>query len=355
MPDLKGIRDKIDRLDIRILELLDSRVELAAAIWKIKSKKGRPVLDPNREAAIIAKLKKLDKRLPDKSVESIFKEIFSAIRATQKKISVAYLGPAGTFTHEAALKIFGAASDYIPLKGWEPVSKEVETGRADYGVLPIENSIEGSVNLTLDLLQESPLNIFGETSLPIHHNLVSRAGSIKSIKKLYSHPQPLSQCRKFLLQALPNVKVEETFSTAAAAEKAAKHGKGSAALSSLVAAHNYELNVLKRSVEDFPNNVTRFVVLSYQLAERTGSDRTSIAVTTSNRPGTLYKLLGFFNERKINLTKIVSRPIPRATWGYLFYIDFEGHRDDKKVSDILKQIARRTDNLKVLGSYPKES
>lgn len=354
MPDLRDLRKKIDRLDREIMELLNSRSDLAKNIWKVKSKSGKPVYDPNREAAILKKLKKLNKNLPEKSLEAIFKEVFSATRAAEKPVSVAYLGPAGTFTHEASLKLFGVSSRYLPQNGFEAVFKEVEKSMADYGVLPIENSIEGSVNLTLDLLAESPLTIFGETSIVAHHNLVSKAKNIKSIKKLYSHPQALSQCRRFLARTLPAVPVAGSFSTAAAAEKASKD-KNSAALASMMAAKQYGLNVLKARIEDFPNNITRFVILSYRPAERSGNDKTSIIVTIKNRPGELYRLLGLFNKKRINLTKIVSRPLPRSTWGYLFYIDFEGHRDDKKVVEALKQIARRTDQLKVLGSYPKQS
>ena len=354
MKDLDNLRKEIDRLDGRIMELLNQRAELGRDIWKIKSGKGRPVLDPNREASILKKLKKKNRALPEKSVEAIFKEIFSAVRAAEQPITVAYLGPAGTFSHEAALKYFGSASGYTPAAGFEAVVKEVEKGLADYGVLPIENSIEGSVNLTLDLLAESSLNILGEIAVPAHQNLVSTKKSVKSIKKLYSHPQPLSQCRRFLARSLPNIPVVETFSTADAAERASKD-RNSAALSSMMAARQYGLNVLKKRVEDFPNNYTRFVILSYQQAEKTGNDKTSIMVTIKNRPGELYKLLGIFDDKKINLTKIVSRPIPRSTWGYLFYIDFEGHRDDAKTRDALRKIARRTEQLKVLGSYPKQT
>lgn len=354
MADLREFRKKIDRLDKEIIELLNSRSEIGNKIWKVKSKTGKPVYDPNREAQIIKKLKKLNKRLPVESVEAIFKEVFSATRAAEKPVKVSFLGPEGTFTHEAALKIFGAASDYRPQNGFEAVFEDVEKSTADYGILPIENSIEGSVNLTLDLLAESPLSIFGETSISAHHNLVSKAKSIKSIKRLYSHPQALAQCRRFLSRTLPSVSVMGSFSTAAAAEKASKD-KTSAAISSRMAAKRYGLNVLKARVEDFPDNVTRLIVLSDRPAERSGNDKTSIIVTIKNKTGELYKLLGLFDKKRINLTKIVSRPIPRSRWGYLFYIDFEGHREDKKVAELLKLIARRTAQLKLLGSYPKES
>ena len=354
MPGLEKFRKKIDSLDKEIIELLNARSEIGTKIWKVKSKGGRPVYDPKREAEIIKKLKKLNKRLPAKSIEAIFKEVFSATRAAEKPIKVSYLGPEGTFTHEASLKIFGAASDYRPQNGFEEVFLDVEKSTGDYGVLPIENSIEGSVNLTLDLLAKSPLTISAETSVAAHQYLVSKAKNIKSIKRLYSHPQPLGQCRRFLARTLPNVSVVGSFSTAAAAEKASKD-KTSAALASKTAAKLYGLNILKSRVEDFPNNITRFIVLSDRPAERSGNDKTSIIVTIKNKAGELYKLLGLFDKKRINLTKIVSRPMPRSKWGYLFYIDFEGHREDKKVAELLKMIAGRTEQLKILGSYPKES
>ncbi len=354
MKDISTYREKIDRLDRQIVELLNKRVEIASDIWRVKEKAGNNVFDPIREKSILAKLKKVNKNIPEKSLENIFREIISAIRNTEKKLSVAYLGPEGTFAQEAAIKVFGRSCGYIPAPGFEAVFREVEKGLADFGVLPIENSVEGSVSPSLNFIKDSPLNIYGEKTLQIHHNLVSKLTKVSAIKKLYSHPQPLGQCRKFLERNLPSIPVIETFSTAAAAEKAAKT-KNSAALSSLTAAKNYGLNVLKRRVEDYPNNFTRFIILSYQKAKRSGKDKTSIVATLKNRPGELYKLLGIFKAKNLNLTKIVSRPMPHATWAYLFYIDFEGHRDDKKVDTALKMIARQTEMMKVLGSYPKES
>ncbi len=353
MADINDWRKKIDLLDGRIISLLCERTECAAEIGKIKSKSGKPVLDPTREAEVMARLRGLNRLLPEKSLEAIYREVFSAARAIEKPIAVSFLGPDGTFSHEAAIGIFGSSCEFRPQAGFEGVVNDVEKGLADFGVLPIENSIEGPVNANLDLLRDSPLSIFGEKTIAAHQNLVSKQKDLKKVERLYSHPQPLGQCRKFILRELPGVEIIETSSTSAAAQKASKDS-ASVAISSLTAARNYKLNVLKKRIEDFADNNTRFIILSGQTLKRTGKDKTSIAVTIKNRPGELYRLLGVFNKARINLTKIVSRPIPRSKWGYIFYIDFEGHREDKKVAGVLKQVARMGESLKILGSYPRE-
>jgi len=352
---LTDYRNKIDDIDKRIVDLLNRRAKIATDIGGLKSKSKLEVYDPRREAEIMKKLRKLESILPEESLRAIFTEIISASRALERKPVVSYLGPKGTFSHEAALALFGSSCDLRPASGWEGVFTEVEKELADFGVLPIENSIEGSVNLSLDLLAESSLLICAEKSIPAHQNLISNCADIASIKKLYSHTQPLSQCRKFISRNLPNVQLLETSSTAAAAEKAAKT-KNSAAIASLTAAKIYGLGVLRQRIQDFPNNITRFMVLAKIDAERKpgGKYKTSIVLTLKNRTGALYRLLGAFESKKINLTKIVSRPLPRATWAYLFYIDFEGHRRDAKVAEVLKKAASLSEELKALGSYPVE-
>jgi chorismate mutase/prephenate dehydratase len=350
--DIGDWRNKIDGLDAQILSLLGERAKYALEIGKIKSHGGISVLDPKREAEIISRLKSLNSVLPEKSLEAIYREIFSAARAIEKNITVAFLGPAGTFSNEAAIQYFGSSCDLNPCPGFEAVFNEVDKGLADYGVLPIENSIEGSVHLSLDLLRDSRLNIFAEKTISAHQYLVSKLDNKKSAKRLYSHIQPLGQCKKFLTANLPGIEIHETFSTAAAAEKAA-NDLDSVAICSLTAARLNSLTVLHERIEDFPN-FTRFMVLSKQTMAPTGKDKTSIAVTLKNKPGELYRLLGVFYKGKINLTKIYSRPIPGSNWGYLFYIDFEGHKDDKKTSAVLKAVAKIGESLKILGSYPRE-
>jgi len=352
---LNGYRNEIDTVDKKIVELLNERAELATKIGNLKSKSGREVYDPAREKEVLKKLGIFNKLLPEKSLRAIYTEIISASRSLEEKTIVAYLGPAGTFAHEVALLFFGSSCNFIPARGFGSVFNEVEKDNASFGVLPIENSIEGSVNLSLDLLAESSLRICAEKSIPANHNLLSRERDISRIKTLYSHIQPLGQCRKFINSKLSGVKIIETYSTSASAEKASKT-KNSAAIASLTAAKIYGLNILKKRVQDYPKNITRFIVLAKNDAERVASRKykTSISVTVANKAGALHKLLGLFEKKKINLTKIVSRPSSGAGWGYLFYIDFEGHRDDKKADSVLQDIEATSKNLKIFGSYPAE-
>lgn len=365
-------RKAIDGLDAKIVRLLGERAECALKIGKIKSKTGAPIFDPKREAVVISRIKKFNKLLPEKSLEAIYREIFSASRAIEKptppkgvvsksenkpsvapkKGAVAYLGPAGTFSNEAALEIFGPGADLRPCPVFSAVIAEVEKGISEFGVLPIENSVGGSVDLSLDLLNLSLVKIISEKTLEVRPNLVSMAKGLKGIKRLYSHPQPLSQCRNSIAAILPGVEVIETSSTTSAAEKAAKDKNG-AAICNLIAAHKYKLNVLRERIEDF-TSLTRFVVVSNRETKATGRDKTSIAVTLKNKPGELYRLLGVFNKSGLNLTKIVSRPTPGSSWEYLFFIDFEGHQKDKKPASALKTIGGMGESLKILGSYPRE-
>lgn len=353
MADINGWRRKIDRIDDQIIKLLDRRTQCAVEIGKLKSATGAAVFDPRREAEVLARIGALSKALPRKSAEAIYREIFSAARAVEKPLSVSFLGPVGTFSDEAARRCFGSSSLSLPQPSFDLVVRAVEKGESDFGVLPVENSVEGPVNTVLDLLRDSPLTIVGEKTITAHQNLASRLKGIKGIKRLFSHQQPLGQCRRYISRALPNVEIFETASTAAAAEKAAKT-KGSAAICSLAAAEAHGLNALDKNIEDSPNNQTRFVILAKQAARRTGHDKTSVAVTIKNRPGELHRLLGIFSAAKINLSKIISRPLPSSTWGYQFYIDLEGHAEDKAVSAALKRVSRMCETLKALGSYPRE-
>jgi chorismate mutase/prephenate dehydratase len=356
LKDIKELRKEIDELDRSIVELLNKRAGLAVEIGSLKSQSGKEVYDPKREAEVIEKLKKANSLLPEASLLSIFREVISASRSLEKRDAIAYLGPEGTFTHEAALSVFGSSVEFLPSPDFESVFGEVENGNADYGVIPVENSIEGSVNLSLDLLAASSLYICAEKTIAANQNLLSNCKNIKEIKKLYSHTQPLGQCRKFLNKNLPGVEIKEAASTAAAAKLAAK-GKNSAALASLTAGRIYGLRVVKKSVQDFANNMTRFVVLSKRPAPNPDGSvktKTSIAITLKNEPGELFSLLGHFEGGKINLTKIVSRPIPGSNWGYLFYIDFEGHRDDPAITGVLEKLTAMSQSLKILGSYPME-
>ncbi len=345
-------RRRIDKLDGQIIKLLDSRTQCAVEIGKVKAATGAPVYDPKREAEVVERLTALARVIPKKSLEAVYREIFSAARAVEKPLSVAFLGPLGTFSHEAAIALFGTSNEFKPLGGFSPIVKAVEGEECDFGVLPIESSVEGPVNANLDLLKDSALTIFGEKTIAAHQNLLSKAKSINAIKRLHSHMQPLGQCRGYIQRMLPGVEIYETDSTAAGAAKAARD-KNAAAIGSLAAARIYNLNVLDKNIEDGAAGKTRFVVISRSAPKRTGKDKTSIAVSIKNRPGELFRLLALFNKAKINLTQIASRPLKAGAWGYLFFIDLDGHREDAAVEKTLKQVAGMSDFLKILGSYPK--
>jgi len=356
LTDIKGYREKIDELDRKIVELLNARAEMAVEIGNIKSQEGKEVYDAKREVEVMKNLKKTNRLIPDESLRSIYREIISASRSLEKRDVVAFLGPEGTFSHEAAITVFGSSCEFLPVSDFETIFSEVEKGNAMFGVIPVENSIEGIVPRTLDLLAESNLLISAEISIKANQNLVSKEKSISSVKKLFSHPQPLGQCRKFILKNLQGVEIKETSSTSAAAKLASKT-KNSAALASLTASQIYGLNVLKRNVQDHSNSMTRFLVVSRLPAGKPAEGvrtRTSIAFKLKNKPGELYRVLGIFEKNNINLTKIASRPVPSDTWGYVFYLDFEGHRDEKITASALDELAQIADDLKIFGSYPME-
>lgn len=356
MADIKDYREKIDEVDRKIVDLLNARAELAVEIGNIKSQEGKEVYDAKREVEVMKNLKKANRMIPEESLRSIYREIISASRSLEKRDTVAFLGPEGTFSHEAAIAVFGSSCDFHPVSEFENIFSEVEKGNAMYGVIPVENSIEGSVNRTLDLLSESNLYIMAEKTIVANQNLVSKEKKLSTVKKLFSHPQPLGQCRRFLLKNLPGVEIKETSSTSAAAKMASKT-KNSAALASLTASQIYGLNVLQKNVQDYSNSITRFLVVSQLPAGKPlpgVKTRTSIAFKLKNKPGELYRLLGVFEKNNINLTKIASRPVPRDTWGYIFYIDFEGHREESNVATALDEILKITDDFKIFGSYPME-
>jgi chorismate mutase/prephenate dehydratase len=285
------------------------------------------------------------------SDEDIFQGIFAASRSLQKRVTVAFFGPEATFTHQAALKHFGRNCEFIPLPSIPDVFSEVERNRAEYGVVPIENSTEGMVNHTLDMFMESDLMITAEREERIHQNLLSIAGSVKSVKTVYSHPQALAQCRKWLDLHLPNVTIHEAASTADAAVKATLD-PSSAAIASSLAGQIYHLKPVELNIEDTPDNATRFLVIGRKSSAPSGKDKTSIVVWIKDRVGALHDMLNVFKEAKINLTKIESRPTKKKAWEYIFFVDFIGHQSEKNVQHALEILGRQCANLKVLGSYP---
>ena len=355
--DIQQYRKEIDRLDDEILRLLNERSKNVIEIGKLKKQSGveANLHTPAREAEIVERLTRQNRGpFPNDAIRSVYREVMSASLSLEGPQKVAYLGPRATFTHLACIQKFGQSAQYIPVNSITDVFNEVERGRANFGVVPIENSTEGVVNHTLDMFIDSNLLIYGEVQQEVSHHLVSKADSLGGIKKIYSHPHAIAQCRNWLETNLPGVHVSEVHSTARAAEIAAEDPT-TAAIASELAGQLYGLKVLKARIEDNINNYTRFLVLSQKPAERTGKDKTSIMLSVKDKVGALYELLRPFASSGVNLTKIESRPSRRKAWEYIFFIDCEGHMDEDRIKKALTELKSRCLFLKILGSYPAHS
>jgi chorismate mutase/prephenate dehydratase len=350
---IEQLRERIDGVDEGILDLLSRRAALVQQVGGVKMKTGQDFYIPHREKKIITGLQKKNKGpLPPAAIESIYREILSACRSLESRLKVAFFGPEATYTHQAALKNFGATAEYIAVPTIADVFAEVEKKRADFGVVPIENSTEGVVNHTLDMFIESELVICSELSMAIGLYLLSVSGTRKKIKKVYSYLQPLAQCRKWLETNLPGIPVIETLSTAEAARRAARE-PDAAAVASKAAGELYGLETVERNIEDNRENFTRFLVIGRNYAESSGMDKTSVMFSIKDKVGALHDMLMTFKSHKINLTKIESRPTKKKAWEYIFFIDFLGHVSEPRVQAALKALARHCVFLKVLGSYPR--
>jgi len=350
--DLDDWRSRINNLDEEILNLLTRRGQAALQIGELKRQHELPYFAPERESQILDRLvARNGGPLSGDAVRAIWREILSACLALEHPLPVAYLGPPSTYTHQAAVRRFGSSAGFMPVKGIADVFDEVERGRAEYGVVPVENSTEGAVNVTLDRLIDADVVITGEMTLDIAHQLLSRATNLGEIKVVCSHPQGLAQCRDWLAAHLPDVPTEEMSSTAAAAERA-REDPTVAAIASEMAGRLFEVPVLRPRIEDNAANSTRFLVIGRHPASPTGRDKTSILFSMKNEPGVLYSILGPFAARRLNLTKIESRPTKRRPWEYVNYLDFEGHRDTEVVGAVLAEVKERCQFLKILGSYP---
>lgn len=351
------LRKRIDAIDAKLLELLNERAKASQSIGRIKKKQGQGIYAPHREKEVLDRLKKTNAGpLPATAIDAIYREIMSSSISLEKPVRIAYLGPEYTFTHQAAQKKFGASVEYFSCTNISDVFAEVEKGRSDYGVVPVENSTEGAVNYTLDMFIESPLKICAELYLPISQHLISNASSMKSINQVYSKPEALAQCRLWLESNLPGAKLMPTSSTTAAAKFVADHPQFKneiACVASLLAAKAYGLKVLANEIEDGPNNTTRFIVIAKQDSQPTGKDRTSLVFSVKDRVGALHDILVPFQTAKINLTKIESRPSKKKAWSYFFYVDFEGHWSEARSEKALAELDKHCSFLKILGSYPK--
>lgn len=355
MPDIRDLRQKIDKIDDQLLKLINRRAALAIQIGKEKSKKNlsNHFHVPHREREIIERLQNGNAGpFPNDSVEAVFREIFSATLALEKPLRIAYLGPETTFSHQAALKQFGHSAVFTPFNSIENIFAEVEKDRCDYGIVPVENSTEGVINLTLDCFVDSPLLICDELKLGISLCLLSREQDCKDIKVIYSHPQPLAQCRNWLNRNLPGVEQVPSSSTAQAAQMA-REQKNAAAVAGRLAAEVYDLNILADKIQDRRDNYTRFLVIGKEKARKARHNKTTVMFSIRDEAGSLLKALELFARNKINLTKIQSRPLRDRTWEYLFYLDFDGHIEDKNVQRVIDALTRQSLFLKILGSYPE--
>ena len=355
--DLGGIRERIDGIDAQIHALINDRARLAQLVGISKSAAGKAVdfYRPEREAEVLRKaLERNDGPLRDEEIARLFREIMSACLAQQEPLKVAFLGPEGTFSQAAVLKHFGSSVRALPLPAIDEVFHEVEGGVADFGVVPIENSSEGTVNHTLDMFLASSLKICGEVELRIHHHLMGRMSTLADVRRVCAHPQALAQCRGWLDEHLPDVERIAESSNAEGARRA-RDERGTAGIASRAAAEIYGLTLLADEIEDRPDNTTRFLVVGRKLFSRSGADRTTLLVsaTGTDDAGALFRLLKPFAEHRVNMTRIESRPSRKKKWDYVFFIDVEGHVSDPPLAKALASLQKHASLFKILGSYPR--
>jgi chorismate mutase/prephenate dehydratase len=352
---LDTIRQQIDDLDIKIQDLISERAQLAQQVAEVKQAQGDDAVyyRPEREAAVLRNVVARNKGpLSGEEMARLFREIMSACLALEKPMQVAFLGPEGTFTQAAAFKHFGHSVVTVPMAAIDEVFREVESGAANYGVVPVENSTEGVINHTLDMFMQSSLTICGEVDLNVHHNLLAQQSDTTSIRKIYSHQQSLAQCREWLDANLPGVERVAVSSNADAAKRAAKE-PDAAAIAGEIAAEIYGLKIVNANIEDNPQNITRFLIISKQATPPSGDDKTSLLISAPNRPGALYQLLAPFAQNNISMSRIESRPSRLANWEYVFFVDINGHREDEKIAQCLDALRSDATMVKVLGSYPR--
>jgi chorismate mutase/prephenate dehydratase len=348
MADIEKLRREIDALDDELAKLVDRRAGVAVEIGKLK--KGSAVYRPEREAEILRRIS--SKILPKERMIAVFREIISACRGLEEAIRVSYLGPEGTFSEQAVRKHFGAAVEALPTGSVDDAFRRCESGAVQFAVVPVENSTEGAVGRTLDLLLATPLKICAEIELRVQQNLLSKT-SLKKIRRIYSHSQSLAQCQGWLAQNLPQAERVPVASNAEAARLASK-AKDAAAIAGELAAERYGLKILARAIEDTADNTTRFLVLGKIEPAPTGSDRTSLVMSAENKPGSVHALLTPLAEHRVSMSRIESRPsrTKSGMWEYVFFIDVEGHQKDAAVSRALAALREKAPLLKILGSYP---
>ncbi len=350
---IRELRHDIDAVDDRILELLNRRASLVIDVGRLKRDEKEDFHVPSREREIYDRLTAQNRGpFPNEALRSVFREVISASLALEAPMKVAFLGPKATFSHLATMQHFGYSAELVPQKSIPAVFEEVEKGHATYGVVPVENSTEGVVSYTLDRFMESELKINAEVLLEVHHDLLSRTGRLEDIKKVYSHPQPIAQCRKWLEENLPNIPLVDVASTAVAAQIVSEDYTA-AAIASELAATMYDLKLVRKRIEDQVNNFTRFLVIGKKLAEKSGDDKTSLMFAVKDEVGILYRMLEPFAKRGINLSKIESRPMKKKAWEYMFFLDLAGHISDPLIIEAIEDLKHCCQFVKVLGSYPR--
>ncbi len=352
---LSELRDKIDAIDQQILLLINQRASYAMEVARTKIAQGEQgtFYRPDRESLVLRRIKDLNQGpLSDDTSARFFRELMSACLALEKPLDVAYLGPEGTFTQQAAVKHFGSSVKTVPSATINEIFTAVENGSCQFGVVPVENSTEGIISHTLDRFLTSPLKICGEVEIRVHQNLMGLVDSLDEVTEVFSHQQSLAQCRQWLDKHLPNARRTAVNSNTEAA-KLASTNKQAVAIAPIVAAEIYKLNVLAKNIEDESNNTTRFIIIGQQISAPTGKDKTSLVVSTGNQPGALYRILEPFARFNIDMVQIESRPSRQGLWDYVFFIDIEGHSEDTDVARALSILKDNVKMLKLLGSYPK--
>ena len=352
---LSQLRDKIDAIDGQILQLINQRAECAMEVAKTKIAEGETgtFYRPDREALVLRRIKALNPGpLADETSARFFRELMSSCLALEKPLQVAFLGPEGTFTQQATFKHFGQAVKSVAVVSINDIFTEVENQHCQFGVVPVENSTEGVITHTLDRFLTSPLKICGEVEIRVHQNLIGQVEKLEDITEVFSHQQSLAQCRQWLDKYLPNA-VRTAVSSNAKAAKIAAESDNKMAIAGEVAATLYNLSILEKNIEDESNNTTRFIIIGQQEPASTGIDKTSLLVSTGNRSGSLHQILKPFAEHGISLSHIESRPSKQGLWDYVFFIDFNGHKDDENVAKALLSLQDNVNVLNILGSYPK--
>lgn len=352
-PEMEELRQGIDEVDGEMVRLLDRRARMARRIGEVKHARGMHAYAPDRERKVFDRVASLSEGdFPRRGLESVFREIISSSISLEAPLKIAYLGPEATFTQEAARRSFGRSVELEPESTVAEVFAKVESGEAQHGVVPVENSMEGTVSHTFDELMSSPLKICGEVYLPVSQNLLARGSSLQSIETVRSHPMALSQAATWLRREMPWALIEEVESTGEAARRAAGE-PGTAAVGSLLAAESHGLAVLARNIQDSRANATRFIVIGRSWAGRTGRDKTSVVFAFKDRPGGLIDALGVFSAEGINLTRIESRPSRQRAWTYVFFVDLQGHPEDEAVSRALAVLEERCTYVGLIGAYPE--